>query len=778
MREKISFDRGWKFHRGDIKTEFPGYKGFAYISAKTERAHMGPACKDHWTSYGSFRLNADHNPEAWEDIDLPHDYMLGTAPDRSQNNALGFVKRENAWYRRSFELSEADRDRRLTLLFEGVSTHATVYVNGMLMAHNFCGYTSFEVDITDAVKFDAPNLLAVEVGTEQHEGWWYEGGGIYRHVWLVKTDRTAVDLWGIYAKPIKRSERAWEVELEVTVRNDLDTDREVTLQAELLAPDGTAVAAAALSGSIAYRDKGVLRTAVTVDSPLLWSPETPMQYTAEVAILRDGCEVDRTSVRFGFRTFVCDPDRGLFINGKHYTINGVCGHASCGLTGKAVPDNLYRHRVKMIREMGANGYRTSHYPQNEALMDALDENGFIVMDETRWFESTKEGKEQLEMLVRRDRNRPSVFFWSIGNEEPHHTTDEGRRIAASLRAVVKKLDSERPVMVATDKPELATVYDVTDVIGINYCYHTFDETHRSYPDKMILSSECCATGTTRGWYGEVFERDARMPAYDSDTNSYFVGREKTRKAITSRPFVAGSYQWIFMDHKGEAVWPRLCSVSGAYDMFYQKKDAFYQNLSHWSSEPMVHLLPHWNHRGLEGKPIRVSAYTNAERLELFLNGKSLGSREIEPCGHGEWSVPYAPGRLTVRAYRGEELVAVDERLTTGIGVGLKLILETEEIAANGQDIALVSCIVVDKDGNEVPDASPTVEFRVEGAGSYHASGSDNTDHTSPFASSRRMYAGRITVAIRAKEKAGEIRLFARNEMLGETLLSFASHDAE
>ncbi len=775
MREKINFSRDWKFYMGDVSADLPSYKGFVYISSKTERAHIGPACKDYLASVDSFKLNAEHNSQKWENVNLPHDYMLGVSVDKKYNNALGFVKRENAWYRKSFELSEDDRGKRLTLLFEGVSTHATVYLNGMLMAHNMCGYTTFEVDITDAVKFDAQNVLAVYVSTEQNEGWWYEGGGIYRHVWLTKTDLTSIDLWGIYAKPVKVSDSEWKVELEVTVRNDFDSDKDIHLYAAISDNDGASIAAAQMSGTVEYRDKKVFKSAVTVISPELWSPDSPVQYTVHVSLTREGEEVDTESVRFGFRTFALTPDKGFFINGKHYLIKGVCGHATCGLTGKAVPDNLYRHRVKMIKDMGANGYRTSHYPQNEALMDALDENGFIVMNETRWFESTKEGKEQLEMLVRRDRNRPSVFFWSIGNEEPHHTTDEGRRIASTLKAVVKKLDSERPVMVASDKPTEATVYDIMDAVGINYCYHTFDEIHEKYPDKMIIASECCATGSTRGWYGDVLENDARLPAYDRDTNSYFVGREKAWRAIASREFIAGCYQWIFMDHKGEAVWPRLCSVSGAHDMFYQRKDAFYQNLSHWSDTPMVHLLPHWNHKGLEGEPIKVFAYTNAERLELFLNGVSLGEQIIEKYGHGEWSVPYEAGALSVKAYNGEILVATDEKITTGAPARLKLTLETPDICANGEDIALVTCSVVDKDGNEIPDATPTVSFRVEGAGTFHTSGSDNIDHTSPFSTSRKMYAGKISVAVRTKQAAGEIKVFAYNEMLGNTVLKFSSY---
>ncbi len=770
MRQKINFNRDWKFHKGDIIQDYPSYKGFSYISAKTERMHMGPACKDYFVSFDSFKLDCEHNPERWENVSLPHDYMLDATPDKSQNNALGFVKRQNAWYIKRFELDADDADKRITLLFEGVSTHATVYLNGALMKHNMCGYTTFEVDISDMVKFDAPNVLSVYVNTEQNEGWWYEGGGIYRNVWLVKTERVAIDLWGIYANPERLANGSWVVHLESTVRNDLNQNREVTVLAEISDKDGNAVAAGEVSGNIEYREKSALSCDIPVSSPELWSPDTPVMYTVKVSVMCGGTQSDCDSVRFGFRTFTLDSNRGLFINGKHYKIKGVCGHSSCGLTGRAIPDNLHRYRARLIKEMGANGYRTSHYPQSEVLMDALDDYGFIVMDETRWFESTDEGKEQLSMLVRRDRNHPCVFFWSIGNEEPHHTTDEGRRIASSLCAVVKKLDKSRAVIVATDKPDKATVYEGLDAVGINYCYSSFDIAHEKYPDKAILSTECSATGGTRGWYFAPHPTDARLPAYDRDFNSYFVSREKTWNAIAQRDFVMGGYQWISIDHRGEAVWPRLCSISGAYDMFYQRKDAFYQNLSYWSDKPMIHLLPHWNFEGLEGENIRVMAYTNADSAELFLNGVSLGACDVPKLSHAEWSVPYQSGELKVVAYCGKDVVATDTVRTTKKGHSLKLTLENPDLCANAEDIAIVTCSVLDEDGNEVPNAAPTVSFCTEGCGEFYSCGSDNTDHSSPFLSTRKMYAGKITVAVRTSNTAGQVKLFAHADGLRSTVL--------
>ena len=645
----------------------------------------------------------------------------------------------------------------------GVATHATIYVNGCLMKHNYCGYTEFEVNISDVVDFGAENTVSVYVNTEHHEGWWYEGGGIYHHVWLIKTDLVSVDLYGVYANPKKVSDDIWSVFIEITLRNDAYENKRVQTVCEIQDSAGVTVAEGACGGLMKEQDKRVFKLKISVTAPSLWSPDSPNLYSIKTHVFVEKREVDVYAVRFGFRTVIADPQKGLFINGKHYKIQGVCGHADCGLMGKAVPDNIHRYKVRLMREMGANGYRTTHYPQSRALMDALDENGFIVMNEARWFESTEESKQQLEMLVRRDRNRPSVIFWSIGNEEPFHVNDKGRRIAKSLYSWIRKLDSTRYIMTAISvSPVRATVCDVLDVIGINYNWNAYDVLHEKYPNKPMLSSENCATGTTRGWYRDDNPDKAFIRAYDHDTNDYFRSREYTWKYIAKREWMMGGYQWIAFEHRGEATWPRLCSQSGAIDLFLQKKDAFWQNQSHWTGEPMVHLLPHWNWKGLEGEVVHVFAYTNTERLELFLNGRSLGSRSIEKYGHGEWQVAYEAGKLEVRAYEGDRVVARDIRITSKAAYRLALKLDTEDVRANGEDIAIFTCYVIDEDGNEVYDATPTVTFSTNSLGRIYSTGSDITDHTSLFLPTRRMRAGRISVAVKLGTTSGQLKLYAES----------------
>ena len=763
MREILNFDKEWFFHRGDIKQEFPAYKGIAYISAKTERYHYGPASKDYVFVVDKTKNGIEHKSERWENVELPHDYVIDGIPDKKYNCALGFLPYDNAWYIKYFTLEDADMDRRITLLFEGVATHATIYLNGCLMKHNFCGYNSFEVDITDMVKFGGErNVLSVYVKTEEHEGWWYEGGGIYRHVQMIKTDRVSIDLWGAFAKPIKNADGTWRVELETTVRNDELTAQAFTVRSEILDADGNCVASCLTEGNAEDKDKTVVRNSVPVASPLLWSPDEPNRYTLRTTIVRNGEDVDCTEVKFGFRSVTIDPAKGIFINGKHYKIKGLCGHADCGLMGKAVPDNIHRYKVQLMKEMGANAYRTSHYPQSEALMEALDANGFIVMDETRWFESTDEGKAQLEMLMKRDRNRACVVFWSVGNEEYHHTTEEGRRICQSLMAFAHKLDDSRFIMTAVDRPDTATVYDETEVIGINYHHEAYDRVHEKYPHKAIFASECCATGTTRGWYYGDDKNRAFLPAWDRNTTEQYIGRERMWKFLTEREWILGGYQWIAFEHRGEAVWPRLCSQSGAVDLFMQKKDAFYHNRSLWHSEPMVHLLPHWNWDGMNGEEITVRAYTNAESVELFLNGQSMGVRDVEQYGHAEWNVCYEPGEIRAVARIGGKVVAEDVQKTSGDPYQLCLEQDTLDVSANGEDIAIVSCYVTDKDGIVVPDAEiPEVAFITAGDCRVYSTGSDITEHDTIFKTNRRMRAGRISVAVKLGTNPDGLRLIAR-----------------
>lgn len=772
MREKILFDDDWKFRFGDINIEFPKTKGPVYMQSKTETMKWGPAAwdyDDNSDSYGAGILNTD----CWEKISLPHDYIISQTPDIRNNNTLGYFDYKNAWYRKHFTLSESDKDKRIVLFFEGIATNSIIYLNGCIVKRNFCGYNSFEADITDFAVFDRENVLAVYVDTSHHEGWWYEGAGIYRHVWLVKTAMTAVDLWGVYIKPTKH-EKNWTVDIETTVRNDSVLDDAVTVSTSIKDANGKVIAETGEAEiNIKAKCKEVAIREVCVENPNLWDIDVPYLYNAETIVKRGEKTIDKVTDRFGFRTFRFDAETGFYLNEKNLKIKGVCCHQDYGITGKAVPDNIHRYKVQLMKEMGANAYRTSHYPHSEATMDALDEMGLLVMDETRWFSSAEDGREQLEMLIKRDRNRPSVILWSVGNEEPLHATERGRRIAESLVAEIKKYDSTRPVTTAVSyDAHTAPVMEAVDIIGVNYQFEHYEELHKKFPNVPIVSSECCATGTTRGWYMDDCPQRGYINAYDHDTNNWFRGREGTWKFLMERKWVAGGFQWAGIEHRGETLWPRLCSQSGAVDLFLQKKDAFYQNRSLWLDVPMIHLLPHWNHAGHEGDIIDVWAYTNCEEAELYLDGESLGICKVEPFSHAEWRVPYKSGRLAVVGRIGGKNVAGDFAETSGTAAELKLRLENSVSEANGSDMAIITCYCVDRKGRVVPDAEGyMISFCTNSLGEIVGTGSDVSDHTEVTSPDRRMRAGLCSAAVRVGTEEGDLKVYAASPGLGKASLT-------
>ncbi|MBE6680189.1 MAG: glycoside hydrolase family 2 protein [Ruminococcaceae bacterium] len=770
MSEKILFNDDWRFHRGEIDFEMPPYKGAAYMQAKTEQMLTGPAAYAYNDRVNDYRMSALYTSEKWENVTLPHDYVLLAEPKEEYNCGLGYFKYENAWYRKHFSLCEDDREKRIALYFEGIATESEVFINGCPVMRNFCGYTSFEVDITDFVKFDKENIVAVHTITSRHECWWYEGGGICRNVWLKKSSPLHITLYGVYAKTKKLDNESWEVCIETELENCFATSKSAFVYSNIYDQSGKELAKTTASVEISDYGKTTAKSTLKVKSPLIWSPDEPVLYSVKCEVYSDGIFCDSESVRIGFRTFEATT-KGFFINGKKYKIKGVNAHEDFGITGRAVPENIHRYKIQMLKEMGANAYRCSHYPQNEAIMDALDESGFIVMAETRHFDSSAEGLKQLEMLIKRDRNHPSVFFWSLGNEEPKHRTDDGIRMFRRMRALVKKLDDTRLITSAVcAPPEKAPIMAELDVIGINYNLDMYDDARRLYPGKPFISTEYSATSTTRGWYKDDCPVRGYMSAYDKDTNSLFQSREFSWRFIDSADDILGGYQWDGFEHRGESLWPRLCSQAGAIDLFLRKKDAFYQNLSQWSKKPMIHILPHWNLPEKEGTPIKVVAYTNCEEAELFLGEASLGRQKVEKYQVIEWKVPYVDKKLTVIGYIGGEPIATDYTERTGAAVKLKLELDNNNITANGRDIALVACYAIDKRGKKVPNASCTVSFATNKLGEVVGTGSDVCDHNRVDLPIRRMREGVCVAAIKVGNATGILKVYAETDgLIGDAL---------
>lgn len=770
MRKVISLNGRWNFHKGDIKIERPVDKGAVYIQSKNERKHIGPASYYYFDKPDSYYAERQMQSEGWRYVNIPHDYVIDQDNDRTQNNAHGYFKYDNAWYRREFELGEEYLNKRIILEFDGIATYSEIYLNGSLMKRNFSAYNSFEVDITNNVYFDRKNVIAVYVNTDNYEGWWYQGGGIYRDVRMIITDLVAIDRYGVYAPYRKINDTDWKVDFETTLVNDDYANSNIKITSEIIDYNGNIVAIAQTDDFIESRNKKTLYYSTIVKNPMLWDNDTPNLYSVKTVLFIDNEVQDENVIRIGFRTVELSKEKGLLINGKKTIIKGVNSHQDFGITGLAIPRNIAKYKIQLLKEMGANGYRTSHYQQTASILDALDEMGFYVMDETRWFETTEESYLYLTELIKRDRNRPSVIFWSTGNEERTHITEQGRRVHKAMAEYIRKLDDTRIITTCEDmKPEQSTVFADSDIISINYNLNSYDIVHEQYPDKLMIAGECCATGTVRGWFLPS-NNDGRIREEDVKTNSWYQARETTWKHFMERDYIVGAYQWAGIEYRGEATWPRVCSISGAIDLFLQKKTAFYQNQSHWTEKPMAHICPHWNFKGMEGKEISVDVYTNCDELELFLNGKSLGRKQIETYGHGNWKVVYEPGTIVVKGYNEQQVVCEDKRQTTGKAASLRLKLENQFIC-NGEDIALFTCECLDENGLVVPDADEYVYFSTNADAEILGTGSDICDHNNVALNERKMYAGKITVALRPIADADKVELYAKSSSCGLTCWS-------
>lgn len=759
MRETILLYENWKYHEDDPALYPEEADVVRYREAKTECRVWGPASRS--CAEGL----------AWKDVKIPHDYIISQAPEKGRNWSEGHFRYHNAWYRRHFTLDAADEGKRIALYFEGVATHAAVYVNGCLAGRNFCGYTPFELDISSFVFFGEDNVIAVFVdSSSSHEGWWYQGGGIYRDVWLTKGDQAHILRGGVFIHPEHLGGEEWRVPVDVELRNDDVRERSLRVECEGFAPDGRSLfLERAETGIPAWSTKTLLLEA-RVSHPSRWDVDDPVLYTAETRVYDGEVLIDSQTDRYGYRTFAFTKE-GFFLNGRRLLIQGENGHQDYGMTGKVMPRRAAFYRAELYKEMGVNAVRCSHYPHTRHLMDAYDELGFVVMAENRWYSDEPEAMRQLEALIRTERNRPSVVLWSAGNEEPTHAEDRGVRIAKRMFARIRQLDPTRPVTtVVCNDPVDAPVMACCDVICVNYNLDCYDRLHEKYPEKPFVAGEVCATGTVRGWYGDNAPEYGRLSAYDHDTSQSFRARESTWRFLMARPWVAGGFQWDGVEHRGEGTWPRLCSVSGAIDLFLEKKDAFYQNMSHWSGKPMIHLLPHWNQRGAEGRPVPVWIYSNCEEAELFLNGRSLGRRRLTPFVHEEWQVPYEAGRLSAVGYIGEEKASEDVRETSGPAAALKLIRNSAGDRADGRDVALLTCVAVDAEGREVPDAAPEVSFEVNHLGKILGTGSDICDHTPVCDPVRRMWAGRAAVCVGIGREPGTLTVTARSPGLDAAYL--------
>lgn len=714
-RERTNINRDWAFtlgHASDTSRDF-NYATTPFFFAKAGSGD-GPA-------------SPKYDDRAWRRLDLPHDWAVELPFDaRADSNhgsrAIGRLFPENSvgWYRKHLDLGGHKEGQRIVVEFDGVYRDSEAWFNGHYLGNEKSGYSSFHYDLTDYVNWQGPNVLVVRVDATREEGWFYEGAGIYRNVWLTRTDPLHVGHWGTFVSSAVDSGHA-VVTARTTLVNEGDQAREFRIEESIVGPDGQVVAGTSTGLALAARAESGHESSLRVDAPRLWSLEDPALYRM-VTILREGDRiVDRYETPFGIRTVRWDANTGFWLNGKNIKLKGANNHQDHAGVGTAVPESLLEFRLRRLKDMGANAYRTSHHPPAPELLHLADRMGLLVIDEHRMMGTSPEIKDQLTRLIERDRNHPSVIAWSIGNEEWVIEGKElGARLTSRMQDHVRDLDPTRNVTVAIAGGAQHGSSTVIEVLGFNYrAQHDVDAYHANFPDTPAMMSEEGSTFATRGIY--VADRDrVHLPAYDAPqrpTNSSSI--EQGWTAVAERPWMSGMFVWTGFDYRGETTpfgWPAISSQFGMLDTTGVFKDSAYYLKSWWTDPPMVHLLPHWNWPERMGETIDVVAYSNAEEVELSLNGRSLGRKPIPRYSHARWNVSYEPGTLVATGYRNGKPVAVDKVETTGEADRVQLAADRSSINADGADTTVIWVKAADARGRVAPRADNLVGFSISGPG--------------------------------------------------------------
>jgi beta-galactosidase len=762
-REQLLFDFGWKFQlgHGTDPTRDLGFGNSQGDFAKT----------------GDFDFaKAKFDDSKWRTLNLPHDWAVELPfvhDDVQQSHGYKPIGRRYpetsvGWYRREFEIPASDLGRRISIEFDGAFRSVLVFVNGCFIGRNDNGYAPFRFDLTDFLAYGQKNYIVVRVDASFGDGWFYEGAGIYRHLWLTKTDALHLGKWESTVRSAVTGNSA-VLTLGTVVANDGKQAETAKVIWQILDAAGKAVATAeAAAQTVAVDGTASFTATAKLANPALWSVDAPNLYSAIVTVESGGKARDAERVSFGVRTAVFDADKGFFLNGKPLKIQGTCNHQDHAGVGAALPDRLQYFRLGVLREMGCNAVRTSHNMPTPEWVEACDRMGMMMMCETRQMSSNPEGMAQLEAMIKRYRNSPSIILWSVGNEEWHLQDDmaeQGAKIGATMVRRCHELDPTRVVSAAVNGDNEKGVSDAFDIIGFNYNQKFPDAYHKKHPKKALYGSETSSAVCTRGDYANDQLRNL-VSSYDGVVQ-WGETPEGWWKFYGTREWEAGGFAWTGFDYRGEPTpygWPSINSQFGIVDMCGFPKDYFYYYKAWWGAEPMLHLFPHWNFEGREGDTIPVWVYSNLEEVELLVNGKSLGSQKVPHLGHVEWKAKYEPGAIEARGSKGGKVVLTEKRETTGATVAIRLTADRTEITADGEDIAILKVEALDKEGRPVPTAGNFISFKVTGEGKLIGVGNgDPNCQESDKDPKRSLFNGLAQVIVQSTKRSGEIRIEAVKE---------------
>ena len=799
-REHTSFNNGWTFHLGDVE----GAEGLSYDDSD------------------------------WRKLNLPHDWAVegNFSKDNPSGTGGGALPGGIGWYRKSFVVDEAYAGKKVFIDFDGVYMNSEVFVNGISLGKRPYGYISFRYDMTPYLKMGEENVLTVRVDNqEQPNSRWYSGCGIYRNVWLTLTNPVHVDLWGTYVTTPQVSDEEAVVSVHTSIKNEGTADAEVKVISALLDAEGNQVGETASVLPVSKDSIATYQQSIQVASPILWSVDNPYLYTLKTEVWTDDKLVDTYETKTGIRSFEFSAEKGFILNGKQVKINGVCMHHDLGCLGAAVNRRAIERQLEILKGMGCNGIRCSHNPPAPELLQLCDEMGFIVMDETfdmwrkrkttydysRYFNEWHE--RDLTDLMLRDRNHPSIFMWSIGNEVLEQWSDANADtlsleeanmilnfghsaemlatagsemsvnslLTKKLAEMTRKLDPTRPVTAGCNEPNPYNhlfASGALDIIGFNYHDDWFMGVPTNFPGMPFIVTESVSGLMTRGYYRmpsdepvvcpERWDRPYYDPSfscssYDNCRVPWGNHHEGTLKLVQNNDFISGQYIWTGFDYIGEPTpygWPARSSYFGIVDLAGFPKDVYYMYQSQWTDKDVLHLFPHWNWE--EGQDIDLWAYyNNADEVELFINGKSQGVKSKEKdVYHVAWRVKFEPGTIKAVSRKDGKVVLEKVIHTAGEPVQVRLTADRATIQADGTDLSFVTVEIVDKDGNLCPNADNLVHFEVEGEA--FIAGVDNGSPISMerFKDNRRKaFYGKCLVVLQNNGKKGNITLKALSDGL-------------
>jgi beta-galactosidase len=780
QRTTLDFNRGWKFWLGDT----------------------------------AIAADIQYNDAKWRLLDLPHDWSIeGSFSDKHPaTNSGGALPGGIGWYRKTFTIPATQKNKPVYIAFDGIYRNSEVWINGHYLGKRPNGYISFRYELTPWLKFGAAaNTIAVRVdNSAQPNSRWYTGSGIYRNVQLVMTGTTAVDHWGTFITTPKVSAASATVAVNTVIRHTQQKEQPVTMATALYDAAGKLVHKT--HQAVVIKDSlTTIAQQLEVTQPNLWSVHRPYLYKAVTRIIINNQVVDSYTTPFGMRYFAFDVNNGFSLNGEPLRLLGVCQHHDLGALGAAINVRAMERQLQILKDMGCNAIRTAHNPPAPELLDLCDRMGFLVMDEA--FDMWRKRKNKfdyhmdfdewhrrdLEDQVKRDRNHPSVFMWSIGNEIREQFDSTGIPLTQELVRIVKSLDSTRPVTAALTELDSIKNYmyraHALDVIGINYNQEKYDSLPLKFPFRPLLASETTSGLQTRGHYsmpsdsvyywpmkGQKFVEngnpDYTVSAYDQVAAYWGTTHEDAWKKVKQHPFLAGLFVWSGFDFLGEPVpypWPARSSYYGIIDLAGFPKDVYYMYQSEWTNKPVLHVFPHWNHE--PGKMVDVWAYySQADEVELFLNNRSLGVRKKQGGElHVLWRVPFEPGMLRAESRKNGRKIAAKTIETADSAVRVELLPDRKMFHADGKDLVFITARIVDKKGNLVPDAGHLLQVKITGQG--RIAGIDNgypAELQSFKALTHKAYRGLCLIMVQSTQKKGAVNLQVKSDGLLPAALTISA----